>query len=161
MKIKFGKDYYQLLGVHPESSDEEIKAAYRDLARMYHPDAIAGQANKGVMPDPEIFKSITEAYALLSNPQKRKEYDYQLSQSRPESSIHWLKGGKQGVNNPAQTVTKPPINSQVAQAWKKRGAGNMQANERMRVLFMSLAGVFVGILAAVIVFSIIKYLFLR
>lgn len=64
-----GKDYYQILGVSKEASAEEIKNAYRRLARQYHPDV-----NKA--PDAEErFKEISEAYAVLSDPEKRRQYD--------------------------------------------------------------------------------------
>ena len=65
------KTYYEILGVKSSASQAEIKAAYRKLAKQYHPDA---------MPDnPKIkeqFQEISEAYAVLSDPDKRKQYDY-------------------------------------------------------------------------------------
>lgn len=60
------KDYYKILGIPPDASDEEIKKAYYKLAHKYHPD-------KGG--DAEKFKEINEAYRVLSDKQKRAQYD--------------------------------------------------------------------------------------
>lgn len=63
------RDYYDVLGVSRDASDDEIKKAYRSLAKKYHPDI-----NKA--PDAEEkFKEINEAYEVLSDPEKRKTYD--------------------------------------------------------------------------------------
>ncbi len=63
------KDYYSILGVGKDASIDDIKKAYRELALKYHPDR-----NKS--PDAEEkFKEINEAYAVLSDPEKRKQYD--------------------------------------------------------------------------------------
>lgn len=65
------KDYYEILGVQKTATDEELKKAYRKMAKKYHPDA--NQDNKA---EAEAkFKEINEAYEVLSNPQKRKMYD--------------------------------------------------------------------------------------
>src|SRR5919197_5703545 len=61
------KDYYRTLGVSKSADDKTIKAAYRRLARKYHPDVNKGHA--------ERFKEINEAYTVLSDPEKRKRYD--------------------------------------------------------------------------------------
>ena len=64
------KDYYQMLGVKRSASAEEIKKAYRKLAMKYHPDR-----NKGNKEAEAKFKEISEAYAVLSDQEKRKQYD--------------------------------------------------------------------------------------
>ncbi len=61
------KDYYQILGISKDASQEEIKKAFRKLAQKYHPDKEGGDEQK--------FKEISEAYAVLSNPDKRRQYD--------------------------------------------------------------------------------------
>src|SRR6202046_478702 len=63
-------DYYKTLGVDKKASAEEIKKAYRKLARKYHPDR-----NPGDKQAEERFKEISQAHDVLSDPDKRKEYD--------------------------------------------------------------------------------------
>jgi molecular chaperone DnaJ len=65
-----GKDYYEILGVKKTASDAEMKKAYRDLAKKYHPDK-----NKGNKEAENRFKEISEAYAVLSDKEKRAQYD--------------------------------------------------------------------------------------
>ncbi len=65
------EDYYQTLGVNRNASPDEIKKAYRKLAQKYHPDKVKGDKRQAE----EQFKKISEAYAVLSNPEKRKAYD--------------------------------------------------------------------------------------
>lgn len=64
------KDYYKILGVSKEASQEEIKKAFRQLARRYHPDV-----NQGNKESEEKFKEINEAFQVLGNPQKKAQYD--------------------------------------------------------------------------------------
>lgn len=64
------KDFYKVLGVPKTASQEEIKKAYRKLARKYHPDA-----NKGDSDAENRFKEVSEAYDVLSDEKRRKEYD--------------------------------------------------------------------------------------
>lgn len=64
------KDFYKVLGVSKDASQEDIKKSYRKLARQNHPDA-----NKGDTKSEERFKEVSEAYSVLSDPAKRKEYD--------------------------------------------------------------------------------------
>lgn len=61
------KDYYKVLGVSKDASKEEIKKAFRKLAHEYHPDKRSGDAAK--------FKEVSEAYSILSDDQKRSQYD--------------------------------------------------------------------------------------
>ena len=65
-----GKDLYEVLGVARDASADDIKSAFRALARKYHPDVNQNKAEAE-----EKFKEIGEAYAILSDPEKRAQYD--------------------------------------------------------------------------------------
>jgi curved DNA-binding protein len=65
------KDYYQILGVPKTATDEEIKKAYRKCALEYHPDRNPGKEKWAN----EKFKEINEAFSVLGDPEKRKQYD--------------------------------------------------------------------------------------
>ena len=69
MAVKF-KDYYELLGVKRDATEDQIRQAYRKLARKHHPDV-----NPGDKSAEEKFKEINEAYEVLSDAEKRKRYD--------------------------------------------------------------------------------------
>jgi curved DNA-binding protein len=66
-----GKDYYKILGVPRNASEDDIKKAYRKLAMQWHPDRNPGKEKESN----EKFKEINEAYGVLGNPEKRKQYD--------------------------------------------------------------------------------------
>src|SRR3989338_11474291 len=68
------KDYYVILGVDRKASPDEIKLAYRKLARKYHPD-VSKESNAE-----EKFKAVQEAYEVLKDPKKREAYDQLGSQ---------------------------------------------------------------------------------
>ena len=69
MAVQF-RDYYETLGVSKTASEDEIRSAFRKLARKFHPDVAKDKATAE-----EKFKQINEAYEVLSDPEKRKKYD--------------------------------------------------------------------------------------
>ena len=82
------KDYYKILGVDKSTEAKKIKKAYRELARKYHPDT-----NPGDKTSEEKFKEVSEAYEVLSDPEKRKRYD-----ELGELGADWQNGDFQNVD---------------------------------------------------------------
>jgi curved DNA-binding protein len=95
MPVEF-KDYYKVLGVPRDASDEDIKKAFRKLARQYHPDV--AKDKKGAE---EKFKEINEAYEVLGDPQNRSKYDDLGANWREGASFQgspgrrWQPGGEE------------------------------------------------------------------
>lgn len=69
------ENHYQTLGINPKASQTEVKSAYRNLVKQFHPDTQTSDANH------ETIISINAAYEILGDPQKRQKYDRQLQQS--------------------------------------------------------------------------------
>lgn len=73
------KNYYDILGVNKNASDDEIKKAYRSLAKKYHPDLNPGNAEAA-----EKLKQVNEAYSVLSDKTKRQNYDTYGNENGPQ-----------------------------------------------------------------------------
>ena len=85
------RDYYEVLGVSKDANEAELKKAFRSLARKFHPDKNPDDAESE-----QLFKEVQEAYAVLSNPQERRQYDM-FGHDSPGGSP-FGPGGFQGVN---------------------------------------------------------------
>ncbi len=83
MQISAEKNYYKILGIAPHSKPKEIKKRYRELAKKHHPDT-----NKGSKKAEENFKLISEAYSVLSDSKKRKQYDRIRVQTQRAAQSH-------------------------------------------------------------------------
>lgn len=95
MIVETKRDYYEVLGVNREAEEGAIKKAYRKLAKKYHPDTNAGNAQAE-----QRFKEITEAYTVLSDPKKRKLYDQfghaAFDGSGPQEGAYYRNAGNTG-----------------------------------------------------------------
>jgi curved DNA-binding protein len=95
------RDYYKVLGVNPNATDEDIRKAFRNLARKYHPDVAKDKATAE-----DRFKEINEAHEVLSDPESRRKYD-QLgagwksgaNPEPPSDPSAWRTGGAPAGNN--------------------------------------------------------------
>lgn len=86
------KDYYKILGVTQQASAKEIKAAYRRLAKQYHPDVVRGDKEKE-----DFMREIGEAYSFLGDEEKRKNYDAQRQKAGVKAE-----GGPRGTQKDGQ-----------------------------------------------------------
>jgi DnaJ-class molecular chaperone len=86
------KDYYEILGISKNASKDEIKRAFRKMARRYHPDVNPDEAKSG-----EKFKEINEAYSVLSDDKKREMYDkFGVVEGDPSTYQQYAQGGFPG-----------------------------------------------------------------
>lgn len=92
-------DYYKVLGIKENATEEEIKKAYRSIAKKYHPDA-----NQGNHAAAERFKAASEAYAVIGDLAGRKEYDSRRAAGRAQKAggQHSAGKGPSGGNNKPQ-----------------------------------------------------------
>lgn len=118
-------DYYELLGVEKTASIEEIKKAYRTLAKKYHPDQ-----NQGDKQAEEKFKKINEAYTVLSDSEKRKMYDAGVYGADYQNRRSSYGGGSTATNgyDPFQDFWEQWARSQ--SSYQKRY--NNQSNRRYK-----------------------------
>jgi len=90
------KTYYMILGVSSTESDRGIRAAYRDLAKRLHPDVAGEQATRS-------FQEVSEAYGVLSDPERRREYNHKLNRNEDGGGIVTVRRA------PPQPLVREPV----------------------------------------------------
>ncbi len=124
-----GPDYYEILGVSRTASPEAIKATHRDLVKKYHPDLFRNGTQKARAN--KKLQQINEAYAVLSNPERRKQYDTRFFQKArivtPESAPN--------RSRPRETYRRSPA----AIIWENLAAQASQKLEQIRQAYRSLS----------------------
>ncbi|MEL7036842.1 MAG: J domain-containing protein [Cyanobacteria bacterium J06592_8] len=108
----WAKTYYGLLGLHPSASGVEIRRAYRELSKRYHPDTTT--LSKAVAT--EKFQQLNEAYATLSSPERREAYDLEIRYSRynviqPHSLKSTGTSGSKGSSSAYLDPTDRPLSA--------------------------------------------------
>ena len=131
------RDYYEILGVTKDSSNEEIKKVYRRLARQYHPDL-----NPGNKEAEEKFKMIGEAYEILSDSARRSQYD--------QFSRYWQQRGFTGAKTAAKSkswgTNRPSESSNLQDALYElnREVREYYAEDEDEDLFGAIREIFMG-----------------
>lgn len=120
--MDFSRDYYEILGLDSSATPEDIKRAYRELAKKYHPDI-----NKSATSE-ELFKLITEAYDVLSDDALRRKYDLYR---KFEDDVQGGEKRRASDNTPASV--RPP-----AEGASSRPAARAYSMDRLQMLVFSL-----------------------
>lgn len=102
------KTYYAILGITPWASEIDIRRAYRDLSKIYHPDTTQLPKDEAV----ENFRQLNEAYATLSNAERRNAYDRRIQFSRFQYATYDNALNNNALNNNANSPLKNPKNLQ-------------------------------------------------
>jgi DnaJ-class molecular chaperone len=113
------KSYYDILGVDKDATQEEIKTAFRKLSKKHHPDTKGG--------DVQTFQKINEAYQVLSDPEKREEYD------REKSSGDWFQGYSAG---PKHHVDPEEFFTDFVQDFKQRSRRRKKRKKKVLYLYL-------------------------
>lgn len=117
-------DHYKLLGLHRNASLEDIKKAYRQLAKRHHPDRTQNNPQ-----DTEIFKAVAVAFATLSNPQKRAEYDRLLAATEPRFTRRRTQRTQTSTSNPGRQTS--PFGDILGEFFPERNGWSRERNERL------------------------------
>lgn len=100
-KTQKEQNYYQVLGVQSDATQEDIKKAYREKALEYHPETLAGESEQKLQECTNLFKKVSQAYEVLSDPFQREKYDKKQRTNQQISSQQ---------KAPEPNVPTPPTN---------------------------------------------------
>jgi hypothetical protein len=135
------ESHYQILGIKPDASSEEIKRAYRDKCFILHPDRMLGLPASTKKKAEEELIRVNKAFAVLNNAQKKKDYDTVFSASTVKSNRPFTKPPSQ------QTKTPPPPQPKVKSQPVKRGPARKTIIVETRWMVVIVLSTFFGFLA--------------
>ncbi len=124
--MDFTRDYYEILGLESKATSDDIKKAYRELAKKYHPDINKSSTSE------ELFKLISEAYGVLSDDAQRKQYDlyrkFEIEAGNEEEPVNQeVSTALANVGKAPKYRTRPP-----------RATAAVPRRDRMQILILSL-----------------------
>lgn len=112
------KNYYKILGVAPDATSDQIKAAYRKLARKYHPDLNPNDKDANIK-----FQELNEANEVLSDPKKRKVYD--------QYGLHWENGSQAKSTQKSKSKKGSKVREETYKTYVDYDYGNVKVKIRV------------------------------
>jgi len=133
------KDYYEILGINKEASQDDIKKAFRKLARKYHPDL-----NPGDKTAEQKFKELNEAYGVLGDEKKRADYD-RFGKTPFEAGGPWFEGARPDFGEASEFGGFGDIFSDIFGAERRYGHYPRKGADMLMAIELSLEEAFTGI----------------
>jgi DnaJ-domain-containing protein 1 len=138
VKMRIANSYYGILGLHPSASVLEIRRSYRELSKLYHPDTTELAPTEATVK----FQQLNEAYATLSNPERRSLYDLKIGYTRFPVT--------QGNLN----LQNPPSNYQSNSAYLDPNDRPLSGGELFALLLMGVT--FLGCILLVMIVALVR-----
>eukprot|EP01023_Acetabularia_acetabulum_P059244 TRINITY_DN711_c0_g2_i1.p1 TRINITY_DN711_c0_g2~~TRINITY_DN711_c0_g2_i1.p1 ORF type:complete len:260 (-),score=30.80 TRINITY_DN711_c0_g2_i1:818-1597(-) len=123
-------DYYSVLGLQSSASEQDIKKAFKKLALKYHPDRLQGETDKNKRVAASKFKSITEAYNVLSDGKQRLEYNARKTAS--SSQTYSYQEGNQSQSGPYHSYQSTGYDQYYYKQWQKQKQQQQQYQQQQQ-----------------------------